>query len=144
MRAGAVRLKLRSESGDGKELGFWLEGNALGTSMLLAAHVLFCSCSGWNVLMWGDGEGVCAFVREVHAGGEVCCLVPGPVPCIVEVKRCLERTLQRESWLSVSRFGEGGDILGGLQSSPISRLSGEREQPRWTLPPSIELSATLL
>lgn len=139
MRAGAVRLKLRSESGDGKELGFWLEGNALGTSMLLAAHVLFCSCSGWNVLMWGDGEGVCAFVREVHAGGEVCwkevgtfrkktilvlmpcftCLVPGPVPCIVEVKRCLERTLQRESWLSVSRFGEGGDILGGLQSSPI-------------------------
>ena len=47
------------------------------------------------------------------------CLVPGPVPCIVEVKRCRERTLQRESWLSVSREGEGGESLGGLHSSPI-------------------------
>ena len=49
------------------------------------------------------------------------CLVPGPVPCMVEVKRCLERTLQRESWLSVSRFGEGGSSLGGLHSSPICK-----------------------
>ena len=28
---------------------------------------------------------------------KITCLVPGPVPCIVDVKRCLERTLQRES-----------------------------------------------
>ena len=48
------------------------------------------------------------------------CLVPGPVPCIVEVKRCRERTLQRESWLSVSREGEGGESLGGLHSTLVA------------------------
>ena len=129
---------MRSESGDGKELGFWLEVKALfGTcSMLFPQPVLLWSCSGWNALMCGEGDWVGALVREVNAGGEVCwrgsgkifgklntfkitCLVPGPVPCMVEVKRCLERTLQRESWLSVSRFGEGGSSLGGLHRSPI-------------------------
>ena len=62
-------------------------------------------------------------IRKTECFHKTCgtstCLVPGPVPCMVEVKRCLERTLQRESWLSVSRFGEGGSSLGGLHRSPI-------------------------
>ena len=76
MRAGVARLKLRSERGEGKELGFWLVGNAFGTSMLFP-HALLCSWSGWKVLMCGEGEGVGAFVKEVNAGGEVCWKVPG-------------------------------------------------------------------
>ena len=45
-----ARLKLRSGRGEGNELGFWLEGNAFGTSMFFA-QVLLCSWSGWKVLM---------------------------------------------------------------------------------------------
>ena len=71
VKAGVAKLKLRSGRGEGNELGFWLEGNAFGTSMFFA-QVLLCSWSGWKVLMCGEGEGVGAFVREVNAGGEVC------------------------------------------------------------------------
>ena len=76
MRAGVARLKLRSERGEGKELGFWLVGNAFGTSMLFPQPLL-CRWSGWKVLMCGEGEGVGALVKEVNAGGEVCWKVPG-------------------------------------------------------------------
>ena len=71
VKAGVARLKLRSGRGEGNELGFWLEGNAFGTSMFFA-QVLLWSWSGWKVLICGEGEGVGAFVREVNAGGEVC------------------------------------------------------------------------
>ena len=67
-----ARLKLRSGRGEGNELGFWLEEKALFWSMLFPQLVLFCSWSGWNALMCGEGDWVGALVREVNAGGEVC------------------------------------------------------------------------